>query len=165
MTSNLASDRIMEAFEGYDTLQDSQKGEVFETAKTEVMDALKMNLRPEFLNRIDEVVVFHPLLRNQMAQILDILMLDIREMLHKQELGLEISKDAGKVLVEHGFDPQFGARPLKRTLQRELINALAKHLLSGDYEKGDTVLIDAAGNGLTFGRKSTINEKVITTQF
>jgi ATP-dependent Clp protease ATP-binding subunit ClpB len=165
MTSNLASDRIMETFENYDTLPDSRKGEVFETAKTEVMEALKMNLRPEFLNRIDEVVVFHPLLRSQMTQILDILMADIREMLHKQGLSLEISKSAGLVLVEHGFDPQFGARPLKRTLQRELINALAKHLLSGDYQPGDTVLVDSTGVGLTFGRKSLVNEKVVTTKF
>jgi ATP-dependent Clp protease ATP-binding subunit ClpA len=100
-----------------------------------------------------------------MTQILDILMADIREMLHKQGLSLEISKSAGLVLVEHGFDPQFGARPLKRTLQRELINALAKHLLSGDYQPGDTVLVDSTGVGLTFGRKSLVNEKVVTTKF
>jgi len=164
MTSNLASDRIMEAFEDYDTLPDKRKFEVFETAKSEVMDALKTSLRPEFLNRIDEVVVFHPLQKSQMTQILDILMADIREMLSKQELNLEISKDAGKVLVEHGFDPQFGARPLKRTLQRELINELAKHLLGGDYVKGDTVVIDADGAVLAFGRKTVTNGKEVVTK-
>ncbi len=145
MTSNLASDRIMEAFEDFDTMPEKRQHEVFETAKSEVMDALKQNLRPEFLNRIDEVVVFHPLLKSQVAQILDILLKDIREMLTHQELLLDVTKDAAKVLVEHGFDPQFGARPLKRTLQRELVNELAKHLLAGDYVKGDTVLIDADG--------------------
>lgn len=164
MTSNLASDRIMEAFEDYDSLPDKRKNEVFETAKSEVMDALKMSLRPEFLNRIDEVVVFHPLQKSQMAQILEILMADIREMLAKQELNLEITKDAGKVLVEHGFDPQFGARPLKRTLQRELINELAKHLLGGDYVKGDTVVIDADGAVLAFGRKTITNGKEVVTK-
>jgi ATP-dependent Clp protease ATP-binding subunit ClpB len=163
MTSNLASDRIMETFEDYDALPEKRKHEVFDTAKSEVMDALKMNLRPEFLNRIDEVVVFHPLQKSQMSQILDILMGDVREMLQKQELLLEITKDAAKVLVEHGFDPQFGARPLKRTLQRELINELAKHLLAGDYIKGDTVMIDAAGTGLVFGRKSVVKGKQVVT--
>jgi ATP-dependent Clp protease ATP-binding subunit ClpB len=164
MTSNMASDRIMEAFEDYDEMPDKRKHEVFETAKAEVMDALKMNLRPEFLNRIDEVVVFHPLQKDQMSQILDILLREIREMLAKQELQLEVTKDAAKILVEHGFDPQYGARPLKRTLQRELINELAKHLLAGNYEKGDTVLIDADGAGLLFGRKSEVNGKEVVTK-
>jgi ATP-dependent Clp protease ATP-binding subunit ClpB len=162
MTSNLASDRIMEVFEGYEEMPDKRKHEVFEAAKSEVMDALKMSLRPEFLNRLDEVVVFHPLQKDQMSLILNILMKDIREMLTKQELKLEITKDAGTVLVEHGFDPQFGARPLKRTLQRELINELAKHLLAGDYSKGDTVLIDADGAGLVFGRKTLVDGKEVT---
>lgn len=162
MTSNLASNRIMEAFEGYEELNAKRKEEAFEKAKADVMDALKMNLRPEFLNRLDEVVVFHPLQKDQMSQILEILMKDIREMLTRQELKLEISKDAAKTLVEEGFDPQFGARPLKRALQRELINELAKHLLAGDYQKGDTVLIDADAAGLTFGRKAMVDGKEVT---
>lgn len=164
MTSNLASTEIREAFEDYDEMPDKRKHEVFEAAKAAVMDALKMNLRPEFLNRIDEVVVFHPLQKDQMSQILDILLADIRDMLKKQELQLDVTKDAAKVLVEQGFDPQYGARPLKRTLQRELVNELAKHLLAGDYVKGDTVLIDADGAGLLFGRKSEVNGKEVVTK-
>ena len=164
MTSNLASDRVMEAFEDYEEMPEKRKHEVFETAKAEVMDALKMNLRPEFLNRIDEVVVFHPLQKSQVAQILDILLVDIREMLTRQELQLEVTKEAARVLVDQGFDPQFGARPLKRTLQRELVNELAKHLLAGNYVKGDTVLIDADGAGLLFGRKSMVEGKDVVTK-
>ncbi len=164
MTSNLASDRIMEVFEGYEALGEKRKGEIFEKAKSAVMDALKMSLRPEFLNRVDEVVVFHPLQKDQMSLILDILMKDIREMLTKQELKLEITKDAAKMLVEHGFDPQFGARPLKRTLQRELINELAKHLLAGDFHNGDSVLIDADASGLIFGRKTEVNGKEVISK-
>ncbi|MCA0234890.1 MAG: ATP-dependent chaperone ClpB [Bacteroidetes bacterium] len=164
MTSNLASDRIMEAFEDFDTMPEKRQHEIFETAKSEVMDALKMNLRPEFLNRIDEVVVFHPLQKSQVAQILDILLKDVREMLTRQELQLDVTKAAARVLVDEGFDPQFGARPLKRTLQRELVNELAKHMLAGDYQKGDTVLIDADGGGLTFGRKSTVEGKEVVTK-
>ncbi|MCC7244607.1 MAG: ATP-dependent chaperone ClpB [Saprospiraceae bacterium] len=164
MTSNLASDRIMEAFEDYEELPEKRRHEVFDAAKEEVMDALKMNLRPEFLNRIDEVVLFHPLQKDQMDEILHILLQDVREMLNKQELFLDVTDDAAKILVEHGFDPQFGARPLKRTLQRELINELAKHLLAGNYQKGDTVLIDADTVGLTFGRKSEENGKEVVTK-
>ncbi len=164
MTSNLASDRIMEAFEDFDSMPEKRQHEVFETAKSQVLDALKQSLRPEFLNRIDEVIVFHPLQKNQVTQILDILLKDIREMLERQELLLEVSKPAAKVLVEHGFDPQFGARPLKRTIQRELINELAKHVLAGDYIKGDTVLIDADAAGLLFGRKTVTNGKEIVTK-
>jgi ATP-dependent Clp protease ATP-binding subunit ClpB len=164
MTSNLASDRIMETFEDFDEMPEKRQHEVFDAAKAEVMDALKMNLRPEFLNRIDEVVVFHPLQKSQIALILDILMEDIREMLNKQELKLEITKDAGKILIERGFDPQFGARPLKRALQRELVNELAKYVLAGEYVKGDTILIDADGAGLIFGRKSEMEGKEVVTK-
>ncbi len=164
MTSNIASDRIMEAFEDYEEMPEKRKHEVFEAAKAEVMDALKMNLRPEFLNRIDEVVVFHPLQKDQMDEILHILLKDVHEMLQKQELKLEVTPDAATILVEHGFDPQFGARPLKRTLQRELINELAKYLLAGEYQNGDTVLIDADGAGLLFGRKSIENGKEVITK-
>ena len=99
-----------------------------------------------------------------MSKICDILLHEIREMLTRQELQLDVTKDAAKVLVEQGFDPQYGARPLKRTLQRELVNELAKHLLAGDYEKGDTVLIDADGAGLLFGRKSQMNGKEVVTK-
>ncbi len=164
MTSNLASDRIQEVFEDYNDIPDKRKHEVLETAKAEVMDALRMSLRPEFLNRIDEVIVFHPLLKTQVRQILDILMSDIREMLERQELKMELTDAAAKILVDHGFDPSFGARPLKRTLQRELINELAKYVLAGDYVKGDTVLIDADAAGLLFGRKSVVNGKEVVTK-
>ncbi len=164
MTSNLASDRIQEVFEDYNEMPDKRKHEVVETAKNEVMDALRQNLRPEFLNRIDEVIVFQPLMKTQMRAILDILMTDIREMLERQELNLELTDAAAKLLVEHGFDPQFGARPLKRTLQRELINELAKHVLAGDYVKGDTVLIDADAGGLLFGRKAVMEGKEVVTK-
>ncbi len=159
MTSNLASDRIQQMFEDYADLH-----KAYERAKEEVMDALKQNLRPEFLNRIDEVIVFHPLLKSQMQAILDILLEDVREMLARQELKVELTPDAAQWLIEQGFDPQYGARPLKRTLQREFVNELAKHVLAGNYVKGDTVLVDADGAGLVFGRRSVMNGKEIVTQ-
>jgi ATP-dependent Clp protease ATP-binding subunit ClpB len=164
MTSNLASDRIMETFEDFDNMPQNRQHEVFETAKAEVNDALKMSLRPEFLNRIDEVIVFHPLQKSQMRQILDILMLDLRDMLNRLELKMEVTDDAAKILTDHGFDPAFGARPLKRTLQRELTNELSKHVLAGNYLKGDIIVIDADTVGLIFGRKSVVDGKIILTK-
>ncbi|MEO6758127.1 MAG: ATP-dependent chaperone ClpB [Saprospiraceae bacterium] len=164
MTSNLASDRIMEVFEDFDTMPEKRQHEIFDQAKTEVMDALKTTLRPEFLNRIDEVVVFHPLQKSQIRQILTLLTADIQKMLDRQELRLDLTEAAAKMLTDHGFDPQFGARPLKRTIQRELMNELAKHVLAGDYSKGDTVLVDADGAGLLFGRKSVMNGKEVVTK-
>jgi ATP-dependent Clp protease ATP-binding subunit ClpB len=162
MTSNMASDKIMEVFEDYETVPEKRRSELVETAKNEVMDALKANMRPEFLNRIDEIVVFRPLQKSQIRFILDILLKDIHQMLNKQELQMTITAEAAKMLTEHGFDPQFGARPLKRTLQRELVNELAKHLLASNYEKGDTVVLDADKSGLIFGRTSMINGKEVT---
>ncbi|MFN4079737.1 MAG: ATP-dependent chaperone ClpB [Saprospiraceae bacterium] len=164
MTSNLASDRILEAFEDYESMPEKRRHEVYDAAKDEVMDALKSQLRPEFLNRIDEVIVFHPLLKDQMDEILEILLGDVRRMLRKQDLDLEVTPDAVNFLINQGFDPQFGARPLKRALQRELVNELSKHVLAGNYAKGDTVLIDAVGNTLLFGRKYVHEGKEITTR-
>jgi ATP-dependent chaperone ClpB len=164
MTSNLASDRIMDAFDGYEAMPDKRKQEAYDSAKDAVMEALKLSLRPEFLNRIDEIVMFHPLQKDQMDEILVILLKDVHQMLGKQELKLELTKDAAEWLVDNGFDPQYGARPLKRTLQRSLINELAKHLLAGDYQKGDTVLIGADGGGLLFGRKAEVEGKTVVTK-
>lgn len=164
MTSNLASDRIQEVFEDFNEMPENRRGELMETAKAEVMDALKLQMRPEFLNRIDEVVVFHPLQKDQVKLILNILLDELRSMLTRQELTVEITPDAAKFLADNGYDPQFGARPLKRALQRELINELSKYLLASQYHKGDTVLIDADTAGLVFGRKAIVNDKEVITK-
>jgi ATP-dependent Clp protease ATP-binding subunit ClpB len=164
MTSNLASDRIQEVFEDFNEMPENRRGELMETAKSEVMDALKLHMRPEFLNRIDEVVVFHPLQKDQVKLILNILLDELRSMLTRQELTVEITPDAAKFLADNGYDPQFGARPLKRALQRELINELSKYLLASQYHKGDTVLIDADTAGLVFGRKAIVNDKEVITK-
>jgi ATP-dependent Clp protease ATP-binding subunit ClpB len=164
MTSNLAADRIRENYEDYATMNDAKKAETVEQTKTQVMDELKGHLRPEFLNRIDEVIVFHPLGKDQIGLILSILMEEIKDMLTKQELKIEVSASAAKLLIDRGYDPQFGARPLKRTIQKELVNELAKHLLAGNYISGDTILVDADTVGLLFGRKTITNGKEIVTQ-
>ena len=125
---------------------------------------LKMRLRPEFLNRIDETIVFQPLSATQMTTIMHILLGDLRGPLTKQGLSLELTKGAEKWLAEAGFDPQFGARPMKRTLQKTLVNEISKYLLAGTFQKGETILVDADTVGLIFGRKRTENGKEIITR-
>ena len=164
MTSNLAADKIRENYEDYATMTPAKQADTVERTKSEVLEELKGHLRPEFLNRIDEVIVFHPLGKDQIGLILNILMEEIKEMLDKQDLKIEVSATAAKFLIDRGYDPQFGARPLKRTIQRELINELAKHMLAGHYTNGETILIDADTVGLLFGRKSMVQGKEVVTK-
>jgi ATP-dependent Clp protease ATP-binding subunit ClpB len=117
-----------------------------------VMEALQAQFRPEFLNRIDEIVVFHPLTREHLAQIVDIQIKRLEQLLSAQRITLEITPAAREALAEEGFDPVYGARPLKRTIQRRIQDPLAMHLLQGRFEEGDRVLVDYDGEEFTFSR-------------
>ena len=150
MTSNMGASTILENFEDLDALGDKHRQEIITTTKAEVMEALKENMRPEFLNRIDEVIMFLPLTRDEIKQILRLLLRSTRKALGKQNLRFEVSEAALNMLADIGYDPQFGARPLKRTIQRELVNSLSKKLLAGRFEAGDVVYIDTDDFGLTF---------------
>jgi len=111
------------------------------------------HFRPEFLNRIDEQVVFHPLLREQIAGIALLQLARVRERLQEQQLQLEVSDSALAHISEIGFDPVYGARPLKRAIQRVIENRLAVALLSGDYLPGDTIWVDGDEQGITITKK------------
>jgi ATP-dependent Clp protease ATP-binding subunit ClpB len=113
-------------------------------------NALRDHFRPEFLNRIDEIVQFKPLERDQLYRIVDIQLSRLRTRLAERSLALELTDEAKEVLVEAGWDPAYGARPLKRAIQRMIENPLALRLLEGDFQEGETVLVDAAGGDLTF---------------
>ena len=110
------------------------------------------HFRPEFLNRIDDVVVFHPLGREHMAAIAEIQLGALRARLKDQELGLELSDAALEKLTEQGYDPVYGARPLKRAIQRSIENPLAAELLGGRFHPGDTIRIEAEGDAFKFER-------------
>lgn len=142
MTSNMGSDIILENFEDLANLGDKHRDDIIETTQKEVFDLLKQHLRPEFLNRIDERIMFLPLTREEIQLILNIQLKKVLGMLSDQGMTLEVSADARALMAELGFDPQFGARPMKRVLQKELVNPLAKHLLAGDFLAGDTILVD-----------------------
>jgi ATP-dependent Clp protease ATP-binding subunit ClpB len=144
MTSNIASPTIQEL---------AQRGASQEIIRASVMEELRAQLRPEFLNRIDEIIVFRPLSRDQIGKIIDIQLNRLRKLLADRKITLELSPAAREKLVAEGYDPVFGARPLKRVIQQRIQNPLALHLLQGEFRDGDTILIDVASDGsFTFER-------------
>ena len=141
MTSNMGSDVIQ-------TMPDESQ---YQEMRTAVLDIVGAHFRPELLNRIDELVVFHPLGKEHVREIADIQLLRLHERLQEHELSLQLTAAAKNLLVEEGFDPVYGARPLKRAIQRNLENPLAQELLAGNFLPGQIILVDVKGSKLTFG--------------
>jgi ATP-dependent Clp protease ATP-binding subunit ClpB len=150
MTSNLGSQIIQE---NYDRAKDPDDFELFEKTKSEVLSLLKSSLRPEFLNRIDETIMFTPLRKSQIESIVRIQMKALTERLKASEINLVITPDALSYLAQKGFDPQFGARPVKRVIQREVMNELSKYILSGKIDKAEPVVLDVFDNQVVFRKK------------
>ena len=126
------------------------------TSNVRSAEQLREVFRPEFLNRIDEIVEFHPLSREQIGEIVELQLRRLRGRLAERGLNLELTDEAKEVIAEAGWDPTYGARPLKRALQRLIENPLAKHLLDGDFEEGDTVRVDARGGELVFQKAGAV---------
>ncbi|MEY4459438.1 MAG: ATP-dependent chaperone ClpB, partial [Bacteroidota bacterium] len=139
MTSNIGSHLIQEAFED---VTDKNLDEKTEQAKTEVMNLLKQTIRPEFLNRVDDIIMFSPLLRKQMAAIVQIQLNQLKTLVAENGMQIEFTDYLVEYLSEQGFDMQFGARPLKRLIQKLVVNELSKQILSGAIDKSKKVLID-----------------------
>jgi ATP-dependent Clp protease ATP-binding subunit ClpB len=125
---------------------------VIMTSNIRSSDALRDHFRPEFLNRIDEIVVFAPLSREQLGEIVELQLARLRERLAYRRLELELTDDAKELVAEAGWDPAYGARPLKRAIQRLIENPLALRLLEGEFEEGDTIRVDARDGELVFER-------------
>jgi ATP-dependent Clp protease ATP-binding subunit ClpB len=143
MTSNIGSQVIQ---------QMTQAGEREDEIREAVRGLLTTQFLPEFLNRIDETIIFHPLSRSDMASIIDI---QARHLLHRLEdrkIHVELTPAARTLLVQEGYDPAYGARPLKRTIQRLVLDPLAREVLEGRFHEGDRVLIDAEGDQIAFRR-------------
>jgi len=143
MTSNIGSQFIAERPGGTD--DDLEEG-----TRRQVMDALRGHFRPEFLNRVDEIVFFHGLSRAHLIQIVDILLRGLVQRLERRKIRLELTDKARHLLVEEGFEPSYGARPLKRTIQRKLLDPLALQILEGRFGDGETIRVEAAGDDLAF---------------
>jgi len=125
--------------------------------KSELLGALKRAFRPEFLNRIDEIIVFHSLGREHLEQIVEKMLRDLRERLAERSMTLELTEAARDWLVEHGFDRDYGARPLRRLIQREIENSLAQKVLAGEYQEGDRITVDVEDGHLEYRRTAGAN--------
>ena len=123
--------------------------------RRQVMEVVRAHFRPEFLNRVDEIIVFHPLTRADMAHIIDIQATHLLKRLEDRKIHVELSDAARDLLVRQGYDPAYGARPLKRTIQRLVLDPLAREVLEGHFREGDRVLIDAEGEAIAF-RKAAV---------
>ncbi|PZX61886.1 ATP-dependent chaperone ClpB [Hydrotalea sandarakina] len=139
MTSNMGSQIIQDAFEN---VNDKNKEEVVEKTKQEVLNLLKQTIRPEFLNRVDEVIMFQPLMKEDIKGIVNIQLKNLQELVAANGIQITFSDYLIDYLAENGFDPQFGARPLKRLIQKSIVNQLSKKILSGDVDKSKPVLVD-----------------------
>jgi ATP-dependent Clp protease ATP-binding subunit ClpB len=150
MTSNIGSHRILEYRGGFE-------GADYEAMRDSVLDEMRQHFRPEFLNRVDEIIVFHALTEKELEEIVVIQLARLRKRLAERHTTLDLAEEATRHIVHVGYDPHYGARPLKRTIQKELETPLGRRILSGDVKDGDTVRVgyDAERGSLTFAAKET----------
>jgi ATP-dependent Clp protease ATP-binding subunit ClpB len=150
MTSNLGAHLIQDQMQ---LLNDSNRQEIMSRLRIELFEMLRKKMRPEFLNRIDEIIVFAPLTREEIAAIVDIQFQRIAETAKKQNITLTLSDEAKDWLGQLGYDPSFGARPLKRVMQKYIVNALAEKILKGEIAEGDNVEIVLNDRQLEFRKR------------
>lgn len=147
MTSNIGSQIIQASFEN---LNERNVDQVTESTRVEVMSLLRETIRPEFLNRVDEIIMFRPLLRKEIMGIVKIQLDNLKQLVNQNGIQLEFSDYTLEFLAEQGYDPQYGARPLKRLIQKEIVNKLSKRILAGDIDKTHPVLVDVFDNTVVF---------------
>ncbi|HLF47723.1 MAG TPA: ATP-dependent chaperone ClpB [Chitinophagaceae bacterium] len=147
MTSNIGSHLIQEAFE---EVTEENVEKVTETAKRDVMALMRQTIRPEFLNRVDEIIMFQPLMKKEILGIIKIQLQNLKNLVMRSGISLKFSNYALDFLATQGFDPQFGARPLKRLIQKEIVNTLSKRILAGNLDKSKPVLVDVFDNTVVF---------------
>jgi ATP-dependent Clp protease ATP-binding subunit ClpC len=147
MTSNLGTADLRRTPVGFAKTDDAV---THENMRIKINDALKQHFRPEFLNRIDDVIVFHELSKDEVTEIVDLMLKRVREQLEAQGLSVELTRAAKYLLVAHGYDPTMGARPLRRALQRMVEDPLSERILAKLYGSGDTIIVDAEDGEITF---------------
>jgi ATP-dependent Clp protease ATP-binding subunit ClpB len=154
MTSNIGSDHILDV-----SGDDSRYGEM----RKRVVNALRKHFRPEFLNRIDDLIIFHALSRSELSLIVGLQIRRIQAMLSDQKIFLEVTPAAQDFIAAVGYDPTYGARPLKRAIQRQLQNPIATKILENTFTEGDTILIDVVDKAIEFSKKqaATTNQPAI----
>ena len=143
MTSNIGSHHIAET---------AASGELTEGVRRQVLEALRQHFRPEFLNRVDEIIVFHSLSKAEMKSIIDVQLRSLVKRLEDRKIKVELTDRAKDFLVQEGYDPTYGARPLKRTIQKRVLDPLAMRVLEGAFAEGDHIVVDAGPDGLSFAK-------------
>ena len=153
MTSNIGSSYLLEGID--------EKGEICPKSEALVMQELRNHFRPEFLNRLDETILFKPLTKENIGCIVDLLLEELNHRLSEKELTLTLTKEAKEYVVEHGYDPVYGARPLKRYLQKYVETMAARFILAGEVQAGSVMVVDREGDGLVIleRRKDTWYQK------
>jgi ATP-dependent Clp protease ATP-binding subunit ClpB len=155
MTTNMGSNIIYENFDGLEDAEPKERQKIIDLTQDKVVDALKDKMRPEFLNRIDEQVMFTPLNRAEIKKIMLLMFKGTRKRIQRQGYDIVLSEKAIDLLADLGYEPQYGARPMKRVLQRRIDNELSKHLLAGEFEAGDVIWVDVnEDNELIFAKKN-----------
>lgn len=147
MTSNMGSEMIRSNFE---TITDANRETVVENTRKQVLEMLKQRIRPEFLNRIDELIMFEPLKESEIEEIVRLQLKRVKAMLQECDITLEVTDAAVKVIAKDGYDPEFGARPVKRVIQRDVLNELSKQIIAERVDKEKPITIDAVGDSVTF---------------
>ena len=140
LTSNLGSQYLLDGIE--------PNGEISKEARDNVENLLKSSFRPEFLNRLDEIVFYKPLTKQEISKIVDLMIHSLSERLKEQQLGVELTEAARDYIVENGYDPIYGARPLRRYIQSNVENMIARRIIEGDVHEGTVMTVDANENGL-----------------
>lgn len=161
MTSNIGSHIIQENFE---KVNPKNVDELTEKTKDEVFDLLKKTIRPEFLNRIDEIIMFKPLNEQEVRDIVWLQLKQLASKLIANDIKLHITKEAVNLISSEGFDPQFGARPIKRIIQKQVLNELSKQLLSGKIDRQNVIVMDAIDKKIVF-RKPIKQEEEVEVAF
>jgi len=151
MTSNMGSDLIQERFEAVKDPATAMEG-----AKIEVLALLRQTVRPEFLNRIDDIIMFTPLSKADILKIVELQLKNVSQMLLKQNIVLDATPEAMAYLAQKGYDPQFGARPVKRVIQREVLNELSKEILGGKVTADSVILLDSFNDTLVFRNQESM---------
>ena len=147
MTSNIGSHIIQENLEN---VTEKNRDEVFDRTRQQVFELLKKTIRPEFLNRIDEIIMFRPLTKDEIQTVVELQLGIIQKMLEKNDIRLRATKKAIQFIATQGFDPQFGARPIKRVIQKTLLNELSKMILEGKVNKDKEIVVDEKEGKLIF---------------
>ena len=164
MTSNLGGEIINKTKHALGFVEENSEEASYSSMKSIVMEEVKRTFRPEFLNRLDEVIVFHPLKKKDIEKIIDILMKDVKKRIEERGMKITLNKKAREYIISKGFDPIYGARPLKREIQRDIEDPLSEELLANKFSLGDTIVVSVNRGRIVFRKRKSKNKKVILSE-